>query len=130
MEAKRFLKNELKMEVMVRKARKIGEKGHENVTVVDIGKWEKKREIMEKKKNLRKGVHIDDDITREERGVQRKFRDRTRKEKEGGKRARVRYRKIRVKDKWCRWKERIEGGKEEEKGENEGTSQVKKEPKA
>lgn len=68
-EAERFLKNELKMEVMVRKARKIGEKGHENATVIEIGEWEKKREIMERKKNFRKGIYINDDLTKRKRST-------------------------------------------------------------
>lgn len=68
-EAERFLKNELKMEVMVRKARKVGEKGHENATVIEIGEWEKKREIMERKKNFRKGIYINDDLTKRKRST-------------------------------------------------------------
>lgn len=132
-EAEQFLKNELKVEVMVRKARKVGERGQESVTVVEIGEWEKKKEIMEKKKNLSKGVYIDDDLTREEREVQKKLRDRAREEKGRGKRVRVGYRKIRIEDKWYRWNERkggIEDGGLEERGENEGARRIRKESRS
>ncbi|KAK1137319.1 hypothetical protein K0M31_001831 [Melipona bicolor] len=83
--------NELKVVVRIRKAKRVEEKGHENV--VEIGEWEKKRKIMERKKNLRRGVYIDDNLTRKEREVQRKLRNRVKEEKERRKRVRVGYRK-------------------------------------
>lgn len=96
----------------------MGVKDQESVTVVQIGEWEKKREIMAKKRNLKKLIYIEDDLTREEREVQRKLRVRAGEKTEKRKKARVGYRKIQIEDKWYRWNERkgeLEDGRKGER---------------
>lgn len=70
---------------------------------------------MSKKKDLEKGIYIEDDLTRKEREIQQKLRELAREEREKGDNyTKVGYMKIHLGEKWYRWNER-EGRLEEEK---------------
>jgi len=59
--------------------------------------WERKKEIMRKKKKFgSRKIYIDNGLTQEEREVQRKLREVARDEKANGRRTRVRYRRIEI----------------------------------
>lgn len=59
-----------------------------------VENWEMKKNIMMKKKNLKKGIYIDDDLTRREREIQGKLRRMAMEEKEKGKEVKVSYMKM------------------------------------
>lgn len=62
--------------------------------------WEQKREVMEKKINLEKGIRIEDDLTKKEREIQEKLWNMAREEREkGDDKIRVEYKKIFLKQK-------------------------------
>ena len=111
-EVEEFIKENLKVEVEVKEAWKIRMKnGGEEIVVAKLGNWEDKRTVMRKKKELKAGIYIEDDLTREEREVQRKLRMIARENREKGKMATVRYKKICIEHLWYNWNER-EGGLE------------------
>ena len=68
---KEFIKEEIKVEIRVEKARKIKLKRNEEMVVAELGNWDEKREVMRKKKTPKQGIYIDEDLTREERLIQR-----------------------------------------------------------
>ncbi|XP_036150976.1 golgin subfamily A member 6-like protein 22, partial [Monomorium pharaonis] len=82
-EVSKFIKENLKVEVGVEKAfrTRIKEK---DIVIASLENREQKREIMVRKKELRQGIWIEDDLTKEERGIQRKLRERARSEREKG----------------------------------------------
>lgn len=87
------------------------EKVAENKILVELEDMEEKIKIMRGKKRLMektetKGVFIDDDLTREERGIQKALRERAREERQKGKKARVGYKKIVIDGVIRRWDER------------------------
>jgi len=82
--------------------------------VAELESWEQKKEIMIKKKNLMRGIYTDNDLTRTEREMQEKLKEKAKEEKEKGNKMRISYGKIMVK--WClRWNER-ENRLEKEEG--------------
>lgn len=52
--------------------------------VTEIDRWKEKKEIMRKKSKLKKGLFIDDDLTKEKKGIQKKLRKRAREERAKG----------------------------------------------
>lgn len=102
-----FIRENLKVEVEVKEAWKIGMKsGGEEIVVAKLGNWEDKRAVMRKKRELKAGIYIEDDLTREEREVQRKLRIIAKENREKGKMAMVRYKKICIDHLWYSWNER------------------------
>lgn len=102
----RFVKENLRTEVTVERAYKIKVKENKEIVVASLGSWEQKREIMYKKKELSQGIWIEDDLTKEERGIQIKLRERAREEREKGNKVKVGYMKLFIGDKVFRWNER------------------------
>lgn len=49
--------------------------------IVKMEKWEEKRKIMIRKKNLKRGIFIKDDLTKKKREVQRRLREQKKKKK-------------------------------------------------
>lgn len=75
---------------------------------------------MRRKKDLRKDIFVEDDLTRKEREIQRELRRRARAEREKGERnVKVGYKKIYMKDRWYRWNEMEEMLEEERRGARE-----------
>jgi len=69
---------------------------------------------MIKKKNLMRGIYIDNDLTRAEREMQEKLKEKAKEEKEKGKKVRISYGKIAVNGVWLRWNEKENRLKKEE----------------
>jgi len=61
---------------------------------------------MIKKKNLIREIYIDNDLTRAEREMQEKLKEKAKEEKEKESKVRISYGKILVNDVWLRWNER------------------------
>lgn len=82
-------------------------KGKNKWMIAELDNWEQKREVMEKNRNLEKGVRTEDDLTKKEREIQDKSWDVAREEREkGDDGVRVDYKKIFLKQKWYWWNER------------------------
>ena len=58
---------------------------------------------MKNKKNLKSNISINDDYTKKEQEIQKKFRDMAREERKKGNRALVAYKKIQVNGEWKSW---------------------------
>lgn len=69
-----MIEKKIKIKVRVKTAKGITFKNGEQEVVAEINSWEEKREIMKRKKELEDWVFIDDDLTWEEREVQRRLR--------------------------------------------------------
>jgi hypothetical protein len=94
--------------VNVKEAFKINK---DKMMLAKIESWEQKKNIILNKSNLkeRKGKrmysYIDDDLTNEERKIQKKLREMDREEKDRGKRLKIEYRKIQLNGEWFIWDE-------------------------
>lgn len=85
------------------------------VIIVEMEDWQTKEKIMKEKSKLRgRNIYIDHDMTKEEREVQRKLRERAGREREEGKKVKVGYRKIIVEGKVYIWNEEEEELREKE----------------
>ena len=67
---------------------------------------------MTRKKNLKTGVYIDNDLTQKEREIQGKLKKLAGEKRREGKKTSVGYKKIRIDKKWYIWNERKETLKE------------------
>lgn len=113
-EVSRFVKEKLKAEVTVERAYKIRMKENKETIIASLGSWDQKREVMNRKRELTQGIWIEDDLTKEERGIQMKLRERAREEREKGNKVKVGYMKLFIGDRVFRWNEKrgeIEDGR-------------------
>lgn len=116
----KFIKESLTIETKVKKASRSGISGGKDIILVELEGWETKREIMRRKKDLRKDIFVEDDLTRKEREIQRELRRRASAErKKGDINVKVGYKKIYMKDRWYRWTEMEEMLEEERRGARE-----------
>lgn len=74
--------------------------------VAEVGSREQKREVMVRERELKRGIYIDDDLTKMERERQNHLRDKAKEEREKGNDVKIGYEKIFVKDSWYRWNEK------------------------
>jgi len=88
--------------VQVEKTFKIQRNENKCIVVAELESWEQKKEIMIKKKNLIRGIYIDNDLTRTERETQEKLKEKAKEEKEKGNKVKISYGKILVNDVWLR----------------------------
>ncbi|XP_026674460.1 trichohyalin-like [Ceratina calcarata] len=102
-EVENFLAKELKVDVKVNKAIRIGRGKEKEMILAELRSWEEKREVMQRKKTLKTGIYIDDDLTKEERLVQEKLRERARDERIKGRTAKVGYRRMIIGEKKFVW---------------------------
>lgn len=108
----KYIGETLKIKVRIKKASEIKTKEKDKWM-----SWEQKREVMEEKRNLKKGVRIEDDLTRKEREIQDKLWDMAREEREkDDDEVRVGYKKIFLKRKWYWWNEKEDELREERFG--------------
>lgn len=98
-EVKKFIKVNLKMKIEVRRAFKIQTGRNKSIVVAELKNWEQKKELMIRKKELKAGIFIGNDLTKMEREIQEQLRDRAKKEKDKGNKVKLNYRKILVNDK-------------------------------
>lgn len=106
-EVEGFVKEDLKVKVAVKKASRLRTSGKESVIIAEIENWEEKREIMRRKKELKRGIFIEDDLTKKEREIQYKLRGIAKEERQKGVKD-VRDKKIYLKERWHRWNEKKE----------------------
>jgi len=67
--------------------------------IIRIDNWERKEEVMRRNKELgSRKIYIDNDLSQEEREMQRKLRKVARHKRADGRRARVRYMRIEIVD--------------------------------
>lgn len=76
-----FVKEDLKVKVAVKKASRLRTRGNESVVIVETENWEGKREIMHRKE-LKRGIVIEDNLTKKEREMQQKLRGIVKQERE------------------------------------------------
>jgi len=80
--AQKFLEEEFEVKGGVKEVQIAGREGRE-VIIIQMDNWERKKEIMRKKKKFgSRKIYIDNDLTQEEREVQRKLRVVARGERE------------------------------------------------
>ena len=85
----------LEVEVDIVAAHELGKSG--NMVLVETRCWEEKRKIMSAKRKLRgTNIFVDDDLTPEERRVQRELRLRAKEERKNGVEVWVGYRKMKI----------------------------------
>lgn len=111
------IKGRLRMIGGIKNVKMIGKTGSE--ALVELDSLETKIELMSRRSSLKgSSIYLDDDLSWEERQVQRELRKEAMKEREKGKKVIVRYGRICVDGRWIKWEE-IEksrrGGGEEEK---------------
>lgn len=88
--------------------------GERKIYIVKLEDFEKKKGIMQKKSKLKgKNIYIDDDMTWQEREMQRKIRERARLEREKGKIVKIKYSRMIINGKGYKWNE-LENRLEEE----------------
>jgi len=103
--AQKFLKEEFEVREGVKEMQIAGGEGRE-VVIIRMDSWERKKEIMRKKKKLgSRQIYIDNYLTQEEREMQRKLRVVARGERTKGRRTRVGYRRIEIKGQLYIWNE-------------------------
>jgi len=81
-EVEGFIRDSLKIEIGVKKASKITLREGKNIVIAELDNWEQKRNVMSNKKELKKDIIMEDDLTKKERGIQQKLREMARKERE------------------------------------------------
>lgn len=114
---KAFVSEKLDEEVEVKRAWKVERRSGGNIVVAELGNWQQKRKVMVKKKSLVREIWVEDDLTRKEREIQQRLRERARAEKEkGDQTVRVGYHKIFLRGKWRSWRE-VEHGEEVRRSE-------------
>ena len=108
-EVEEYIRDNIKIIIEVKKANKITMGVGRSMVIAELVSWEQKRSIMSRKKDLKKGNIIEDDLTRKERGIQMKLREMARKEREKrDDKVRVGYKKINKGGNWYRWNEKEE----------------------
>jgi len=94
---KKCLEEEFEVKVGVKEVQIAREEGRE-IVIIRMDSWKRKEEIMSRKKKFAsRKIYTDDDLTQEEREVQRILRKIARSERADGRRAREGYRRIGIK---------------------------------
>lgn len=102
MEVEEFLREELDVNVTILQTFKAGRE--KNVTVIKLASWEDKLQILKNKKKLgKKRIFIDNDLSSEERDIQRKLIAIRNAEREKGKATRLGFLKICIDGNWLSW---------------------------
>lgn len=104
-EIEEYFERKLRMRIRVRRARKVRARGSVYGVVAELGSWEEE-EVMGRRKELDRGVFVDEDLVKEEREVQKRLRWFAFEEKKkGGKRVEVGYKWLWIEEKWFDWDE-------------------------
>lgn len=106
-ESSEFLKEKLNIDVCVKRAHSIKTK-NSSLTIISLESWEQKMEVMKKKKELERGIYVEDDLTQKEREIQKWLRDIAKEERNKGKDARVGYMKLYIDGRCKRYNEKTE----------------------
>lgn len=97
--AEEFLEKKFGIGKKIKKSYVVGRREREAI-IVEMDQWKTKEKVMKEKKKLGiRRIFIDSDVTVEERQIQRKLRERARKEKMEGKTVKVGYKKMEIQGK-------------------------------
>lgn len=108
----KLYKDKLEVDVTVTEVVHIVETKNGDIVKVVMASRQDKIEIMKNKHKLRgKNIFVDDDLTKEERSMQKEIRDRAKQEKNCGKQTKIGFGKLMIDGKWISWKE-LSGNKE------------------
>lgn len=100
----------LKVQAKITNAYQIGKEQQSHVIIAEVESWERKQEIMANKMKLRNTrIYINNDLTTEERRIQKEIRSIAREEKAKGNKVKTGYQKIILNDKEYRWNEVVQG---------------------
>lgn len=77
----------------------------EKMVVANLQNWKMKKQLIRKKKELQRGVYIDDDLTEKERGIQQEIRRSAKAERGKGNNTKIGYMKLQMEGKWLKWNE-------------------------
>lgn len=103
---RKLIDKELGVKATIKTARKLGIK----TCIVELGSEENKREVMQNKSKLRNRrggqIYINDDLTKEERDIQKKIRQRAMEERSKGKQAKIGYSKLIIDGQTWKWNRR------------------------
>jgi hypothetical protein len=99
-----WLEREIEVKVNVKEAFKINK---DKMMLAKIESWEQKKNIILNKSKLKERkdemMYIDNDLTNEEREIQKKLREVAREARDKGKWVKIGYRKIQINGGWLRW---------------------------
>lgn len=98
----KFITEELKVEVKIRNARKIGEK----MCVIETESFKEKMDILSNKSKLRslpERIFIDSELTKKEQEIQKRIRNIAKQERDKGNQTKIGYKKLIVNGKQWRW---------------------------
>lgn len=105
-----FIKKEMKIETKLTKAMKINIGTKSEMILAQVESWEMKRKIMEGKSKL-KGtkIYVDNDLTKNEREIQREIRNIVRETARAGDKVRIGYQKLAINEKEYKWSKKERG---------------------
>lgn len=99
----KFISEKLQVEVSIKKVQVVGTK-QTQIIIAEMNNWEEKTAVMKKKKLLSSTkVYIDNDLTREQRVIQREIREIAREERKKGKHVIVLYQKAIINGEMHEW---------------------------
>lgn len=119
-EIKKLFEEQLKVKADTNKVIILNKGKRNEVLIVEMENWEKKQEIMAAKSKLKQTkIYIDNDLTWEERKIQREIRSIAKEEKGKGKSVKIGYQKLIINGEVYGWNKQENGiimkGKEEDK---------------
>lgn len=102
-EIKNFMKNKIGVETQIKNLKKIRSK----ICLVELGNNDEKRKVMQNKnklKNIRdQKIYINDDLTKNEREIQKKIVNAAKEEKRKGKKVKIGLQRLIIEDKKYKW---------------------------
>lgn len=109
-EMERLFKETLGIEYKVKSTRTVGKIEGKMTLIAEMGSWEDKREILENKKKLiGSTIYIDNDLTQEERRIQKEIRAVAREERNKGRTVKISYQKLTINGEEYRWSREDDG---------------------
>lgn len=105
-----FLSKTLQIEMKIERAYIINKDKHDQIIRAELESWGKKQEIMKNKSNLKNTkIYIDNDLTNEERFIQREIRSIAKEEKGKGNKVKIGYQKIIISGVEYKWNKEANG---------------------
>lgn len=108
-----FLQQNIKVDVRIIELHKINTR----MLIAKVESFDKKIEILANKHKLKqgtcRGVYINSDLTKQERAIQKKIRERADKEKREGRRVKVGYQRLTMDGKRWNWNDQLQELEEE-----------------
>lgn len=99
-----FLSKEVKVNVKLIEAYKIGRHEGKQPIIAKVQSWKQKADVMSNKRNLKgKKIYIDNDLTVKEMIIQKKIREVANEEVKMGSKVRIGYQKVIINNKLYEW---------------------------